>query len=76
MFYFRKRNFELLSSIAEAYYQKIPLIVITADRPPEWIDHGEGQSIRQQNIFSNYIEKSYQLPMLDHPDALCKPSNN
>ncbi len=57
-------------SIAEAYYQKIPLIVITADRPPEWIDHGEGQSIRQQNIFSNYIEKSYQLPMLDHPDAL------
>jgi 2-succinyl-5-enolpyruvyl-6-hydroxy-3-cyclohexene-1-carboxylate synthase len=57
-------------SIAEAYYQKVPLIVITADRPPEWIDHGEGQSMRQQNIYSNYIEKSYQLPMLDHPDAL------
>ena len=57
-------------AIAEAYYQKIPLIVLTADRPPEWIDHGEGQSIRQQNIYANYIEKSYQLPMLDHPDAL------
>ena len=57
-------------ALAEAYYQKIPLIVLTADRPPEWIDHGEGQSIRQQNIYANYIEKSYQLPMLDHPDAL------
>ena len=57
-------------AISEAYYQKIPLIVLTADRPPEWIDHGEGQSIRQQNIYANYIEKSYQLPMLDHPDAL------
>ena len=37
-------------AIAEAYYQGIPLIVVTADRPREWIDHGEGQSIRQQHI--------------------------
>ncbi len=29
-------------AIVEAFYQKIPLIVITADRPPEWVDHGEG----------------------------------
>ena len=37
-------------AIAEAYYQKIPLFVITADRPAEWIDHGEGQSMRQNNV--------------------------
>jgi 2-succinyl-5-enolpyruvyl-6-hydroxy-3-cyclohexene-1-carboxylate synthase len=49
-------------AIAEAYYQKIPLIILTADRPAEWIDQVDGQTIRQQNIFSNYIKKSFQLP--------------
>ncbi len=49
-------------AIAEAFYQKIPLIVLTADRPAEWIDQVDGQTIRQQNIFSNYIKKSFQLP--------------
>ena len=57
-------------AIAEAFYQKIPLIIITADRPPEWIDHGEGQSMRQYNVYENYIAESFNLPMLDHPDAL------
>jgi len=57
-------------AIVEAYYQKIPLIIITADRPPEWVDHGEGQSMRQYRVYENYISESYNLPMLDHPDAL------
>ena len=57
-------------AILEAYYQKIPIIVITADRPPEWIDHGEGQSMRQENVYENFIGGSFNLPMLDHPDAL------
>ena len=57
-------------AIAEAYYQKIPLIVITADRPPEWIDHGEGQSMRQNKVYENFIAGSFSFPMLDHPDAL------
>lgn len=49
-------------AISEAYYQKVPLLVITADRPVAWIDQGDGQTIRQNNLFSNYIRKSYQLP--------------
>ena len=32
-------------SIAEAFYQEVPLIVITADRPAEWIDQSDGQTI-------------------------------
>ena len=61
-------------AIVEAFYQKIPLIVITADRPPEWVDHGEGQSMRQYKVYENYIAESYNLPMLDHPDALWQTS--
>jgi len=50
-------------AIAEAYYQKIPLLILTADRPREHIDVGDGQTIRQENVFANYIKKSYSLPL-------------
>lgn len=48
-------------AIAEAYYQKIPLLVLTADRPADMIDQGDGQTIRQKNIYSNYIKGSFEL---------------
>ncbi|MEO5649979.1 MAG: 2-succinyl-5-enolpyruvyl-6-hydroxy-3-cyclohexene-1-carboxylic-acid synthase [Ginsengibacter sp.] len=48
-------------AIVEAYYQRIPLIIITADRPAEWIGQKDGQSINQNNIYHNYIRKSYTL---------------
>jgi 2-succinyl-5-enolpyruvyl-6-hydroxy-3-cyclohexene-1-carboxylate synthase len=51
------------SAISEAYYQKIPLIVITADRPEHLIDVGDGQTIRQNGVFNNYIKQSYNLPL-------------
>jgi len=49
-------------AIAEAYYQHIPLLVLTADRSPQFIDIGDGQTIRQENLFANYIKNSYTLP--------------
>src|SRR5690554_525371 len=45
-------------AIVEAYYQNIPLIVLSADRPAHLIDQGHGQSIRQENVFSNYVKGS------------------
>ena len=48
-------------AIVEAYYQKIPLLIITADRPKEWTDQGDSQTIRQGEIYKNYIVKSYEL---------------
>ena len=57
-------------AIVEAFYQKVPLIVITADRPPEWVNHGEGQSMKQYKVYENYIAESYNLPMEEHLDAL------
>ena len=56
-------------AICEAYYQKIPLLILTADRPPEWIDQGEGQSINQHGIYHNYIEGSYNFPVDENPDT-------
>ncbi|MBW1658348.1 2-succinyl-5-enolpyruvyl-6-hydroxy-3-cyclohexene-1-carboxylic-acid synthase [Flavobacterium quisquiliarum] len=41
-------------AFAEAFYSQIPLIVISADRPQSKIDIGDGQTIRQQNVFLNH----------------------
>jgi 2-succinyl-5-enolpyruvyl-6-hydroxy-3-cyclohexene-1-carboxylate synthase len=61
----------LAPAISEAFYQNIPLIVFTADRPKEWIDQSDGQTIRQTEIFKNYIKQSFELPLeTAHPDDL------
>ncbi|MCL4548740.1 MAG: thiamine pyrophosphate-binding protein, partial [Bacteroidetes bacterium] len=46
---------ELYPAIIEAYYQRIPLIICTADRPPILRNSGANQTINQQNIFANHI---------------------
>ncbi len=49
----------LYPAITEAFYSQIPLLVITADRPPEWIDQWDGQCIRQTRIFEKHILGSF-----------------
>lgn len=48
-------------ALAEAFYQRVPLLVVTADRPIEWIDQGEGQSIRQREVYRNYVKSSCEI---------------
>jgi 2-succinyl-5-enolpyruvyl-6-hydroxy-3-cyclohexene-1-carboxylate synthase len=51
-------------ALAEAYYQHIPLLAITADRPREWIDQQDNQTLRQNNIYRNYIKGSFDMPQV------------
>ena len=48
-------------AIAEAFYSNVPLVVISADRPKHLIDIGDGQTIRQENVFENHILFSANL---------------
>ncbi len=48
-------------AVAEAFYQRKNLIVVSADRPASWINKGEGQCIVQPNIFQEFTEASWQL---------------
>ena len=41
-------------AVVEAFYQAVPLVVISGDRPTEWVDHGDGQTIRQANVFDKH----------------------
>lgn len=49
-------------AVAEAFYQGIPLIVISADRPIQWIDQDDSQTLRQYGALDNFIKKSYDIP--------------
>lgn len=48
-------------AVAEAFYSQLPLVVISADRPISKIDIGDGQTIRQQNVYANHILYSANL---------------
>ncbi|MES2689914.1 MAG: 2-succinyl-5-enolpyruvyl-6-hydroxy-3-cyclohexene-1-carboxylic-acid synthase [Bacteroidota bacterium] len=50
-----------LPAVAEAFYQRIPLVVLTADRPPELLNQQDGQMINQQHLFGNHVRAFYQL---------------
>jgi 2-succinyl-5-enolpyruvyl-6-hydroxy-3-cyclohexene-1-carboxylate synthase len=55
-----------LPAVIEASQDGVPLVVVTADRPPELIDAGANQAIRQPGIFGDYLRWSFTLPA---PDA-------
>lgn len=49
-------------AVAEAFYRCAPLIVISADRPEEWIDQDDSQTIWQQNALAPYVKRSCDIP--------------
>ena len=57
-------------AVAEAFFQQIPLLILTADRPPEWIDQLDGQTIRQRNLYGAHAKGAFDFPAdTSHPDA-------
>ncbi len=49
-------------AVAEAYYQHRPLVVISADRPPQWIDELDGQTLPQPDALGRFVRKAVTLP--------------
>lgn len=56
-----------LSALTEAFYRQIPLIAITADRYPCFLNQMEDQMIPQPNMYGNVCKKSITLPTGDGP---------
>ncbi len=48
-------------AVAEAFYRQIPLVVISADRPQEWIDQDDSQTLWQQDALAPYVKRSCDL---------------
>ncbi|WOO40111.1 2-succinyl-5-enolpyruvyl-6-hydroxy-3-cyclohexene-1-carboxylic-acid synthase [Rubellicoccus peritrichatus] len=52
-----------LPAVIEARYARVPLIILTADRPPELRDCAAGQAIDQQKLFGDYIHWYHELAL-------------
>ncbi|HMM01728.1 MULTISPECIES: 2-succinyl-5-enolpyruvyl-6-hydroxy-3-cyclohexene-1-carboxylic-acid synthase [unclassified Dysgonomonas] len=52
-------------AVAEAYYQQLPLIVVSADRSQEWIGQMDGQTLPQAGVFGSLVKKSVNLPEIE-----------
>ena len=48
-------------AVAEACYQHVPLIVIAADRPQQWIDQLDGQTLPQPDALNRFVRRSVSL---------------
>lgn len=58
-------------AIIEASKKKLPLIVITADRPPELRQTGAMQTIHQPGLFGSYVKWQIDMPC---PDIAIDPA--
>lgn len=63
-----------LPAVTEAYYQELPLLVVTADRPKEWIGQGIGQTIQQEGLYGKHIQAEANL-LRDPEDNLSQAYN-
>lgn len=55
----------LLPAVAEAWYQHMPLIVVSADRPQQWIDQLDGQTLPQPGALGRFVRCAVTLPEAD-----------
>jgi 2-succinyl-5-enolpyruvyl-6-hydroxy-3-cyclohexene-1-carboxylate synthase len=57
-------------AVAEAFFQEVPLLILTADRPPEWIAQQDGQTLFQKEVYGKNVKGSFEIPAdTSHPDA-------
>ena len=49
-------------AVAEAFYRKVPLVVVSADRPAAWIGQMDGQTLPQPGAFGGLVKKAVDLP--------------
>ena len=52
----------LAPAVAEAWYQHRSLVVISADRPSQWIDQLDGQTLPQPDALGRFVKRAVSLP--------------
>jgi 2-succinyl-5-enolpyruvyl-6-hydroxy-3-cyclohexene-1-carboxylate synthase len=60
---------EFLPAVVEASMGRVPLVVLTADRPVELRDKGAAQTIDQTHLYGRHARWFSELPVLDEADA-------
>lgn len=53
--------YNLAPAVSEAFFQQVPLLILTADRPKEWIHQHDGQTIYQSEIYGKHVKRFFEL---------------
>lgn len=64
----------LFPAVAEAKLGRVPIIAVTADRPPESRDFGGAQTIDQVRLFGSHVKWSQDMPVASGSDSLVRYS--
>ena len=61
-------------AVVEAFFQEVPMIVLSADRPKEWIGQWDGQTIYQDQLFGKHVKGfwSFETQFLQTPDEISR----
>jgi 2-succinyl-5-enolpyruvyl-6-hydroxy-3-cyclohexene-1-carboxylate synthase len=59
-------------AVVEAYLSRVPLVVLTADRPPELYDVGANQTIDQARLYGTHVKWTASMPIADGSEALLR----
>lgn len=59
----------VMPAVAEAHYQHQSLIVISADRPAEWIGQLDGQTLQQPGVLAPWVSRTVSLPLIPSGDG-------
>lgn len=59
-----------LPAVTEAFFGRVPLLLLTADRPPELRDVGSNQTVFQAGIFGSHVKWSVDMPVPEQTDTL------
>lgn len=64
-------GYNFAPAVSEAFFQQIPLLILTADRPREWTHQFDGQTIYQSELYGKHVKKFFELPSdYSHPDSI------
>jgi 2-succinyl-5-enolpyruvyl-6-hydroxy-3-cyclohexene-1-carboxylate synthase len=55
-----------LPAVCEAFFQRVPLVVLTADRPPHLLHQQDGQMIDQRHLYGKHVKSYSELPCYVH----------
>ena len=59
-----------LPAVIEAWETGVPLVLLTADRPPEHLDIGAPQTTRQDGFYTNHVKSQFAIGAADDHSAV------